>query len=213
VEAAARGRLGATLIGGDVERQRGFDLIRRAVALRPQVLRTAAPGDDTLNAQRMLADQLSSLGGVVYDLGLDGLLAEAEACLREALALAEGVGGVGLAVRTLTLGCLINLCGEAPTAVRLAEAEVFRSRLNQLLVQMGRSPETDCSICLEPLAPPADGAAEDAAGGRGNGGAGGPADLCVRVIFICNHQFHLGCLSTWRRTTSSHKYKCPLCKT
>jgi len=94
-----------------------------------------------------------------------------------------------------------------------AEAEVFRSRLNRLLVQMGRSPETCCSICLESLAPPADGTAEDAAGvnpSSGSDRAGGPADSCVRVL-NCHHQFHNGCiLSSWQHTTSN--LVCPLCK-
>ena len=139
----------------------------------------------------------------------DGLdpegIPEAELCLREALALCESFGDVHQTVNTLR--CLINLCGRAHAAVTPAEAEALRSRLNQLLVQTGRSVELSCSICLEPLAPPVDGAAEDAAGG--SGGAGGTSDSCVRV-WNCNHQFHDGSLSTWLRTSSNRA--CPLCK-
>jgi len=88
-----------------------------------------------------------------------------------------------------------------------AEAEALRSRLTQLLVQMGREPEMSCSICLEPFAAPADGAAEDAAGSGGSA----PSDSrsCVHVL-ECNHQFHRGCLLTWRRTIKN--FACPLCK-
>jgi len=207
VEAQARGHLGTCLHNLGEERQRSLELMRQAVTLWRLMVQTAAPGVETLSAQWMLADQLSNLGAGVYDHGSDGM-AEAETCLREALALGEGVGDVLLTENTLAY--LINLCGEAHAAVRPAEAEAFRSRLNQLLVQMGRSPETSCLICLEPLAPPADGAADDAADGGSGGGGGGPEDSCVRVL-NCNHQFHRGCLSTWGRTTSSRT--CPLCKT
>jgi len=203
VEATARGSLGSFLhtLG---EQQRGLELLRQAVALRRQSMRMT-PGDVTLDAQRKLTDDLSLLGDVLklYD-GSDGI-AEAEACLREALALGEGLGYVWMSMNALRF--LINLCGNEHAAVRPAEAEAFSLELNQLLVQMGRSPETSCSICLEPLAPPADGAASDAAGGGGSGGVGGPADSCLRVM-SCNHQFHHGCLLTWRRLNPA----CPLCK-
>jgi hypothetical protein len=206
-EAQARSSLALTLHRLGEEPQRSLELIRQAVALWRLMVRPLAPGQDTLNA-RGLANQLSTLGGVLTAHGSDGM-AEAEACLREALALGEGLGDVRLAVKTLTY--LINLCGEAHATVGPAEAEVFRSRLNQLLVQMGRSPETSCSICLEPLAPPADGAAEDAAGGGGIGGVGDPPGSCVRML-ACHHQFHYGCLSTWGRT-GARSHACPLCKT
>jgi len=84
--------------------------------------------------------------------------------------------------------------------------------VNQCVVQMGRSPETSCySVCLdlESLAPSSDGAAEDAACGGGNGGAGGPLSSCVRVL-LCWHQFHYGCLSTRRLTALTRA--CPVCK-
>jgi len=206
VEARARGSLGDCLDDMGEERQRSLELLRQAVVLWWQVLRTATPGRDTGYGQRMLADQLSTLGFLLKDGGSQET-AEGEACLREALALSEGLEDVWLTGKILRY--LVSLGGEQYTAVGPAEAEVFRSRLNQCLVQMGREPETNCSICLEPLAPPADGAAEDAAGGGGSGGASGSSDSCVRVM-PCNHQFHLGCLWTWQHTTSNHA--CPLCK-
>jgi len=205
-KAQARGYLGDCLHGMGEERQRSLELLRQAVVLWRQVLRTATPGHSTKDAQQMLADQLSSLGFLLKAGGFQET-AEAEACLREALALSEGLEDVWLTGKILRY--LVSLGDEQYTAVGPAEAEAFRSRLKQCLVQMGREPETNCLICLEPLAPPADGAAEDAASGGGSGGASGPSDSCVRVM-PCNHQFHLGCLSTWRRTTSN--YVCPLCK-
>jgi len=206
VETQARGCLGTCLHIMGEETQRSLELTRQAVALLRQAVRTAAPGHQTVNAQRVLVDELSSLGGILKARGSEGV-AEAEAYLREALAICDNVGVVQLTVNTLRY--LINLCGETHASVGPAEAKSLCSRLNQLLVQMGREPETSCSICLEPLAPPADGAAEDATSGGGSGGAGGPADSCVRVL-NCNHQFHDGCLLTWLRTTSSRA--CPLCK-
>jgi len=201
VEARARGFLGACLQNMGEEGQRGLELMRTSVTFWRQVVRAAAPGVDTLSAERMLADQLSSLGGMLKAHG-SYRMAEAEACLREALALGKGSGDVLLSVTILTY--LINLCGKAHATVGRAEAEALRSRLNLLLVQMGRSRETSCSICLEPLAPPADGAAEDAAGG-----GSGPLDSCVCVMG-CHHQFHRGCVSTWLRAAPIRA--CPLCK-
>jgi len=192
-EAEARSFLAVLLHSLGEEQQRSLELIRQAVALWRQVLRTAAPGAAALTAQRMLARQLSSLGGMVKE------MVEIEACNREALALVESLGDVALTVHILT--SLVNLCGEVPATVGRIEAEAFRSRLNQCLVQMGRSPETNCSICLEPLASRADGAAEDAAGVQ--------KDSCVHVL-RCTHQLHFGCLSTWWSKTSSGA--CPLCK-
>jgi len=204
VEAQARGSLGVTLY--DLcEDQRSLKLLRQAVALRRQAVRTAAPGNATVLAQRILANELCMLGGIGCHLGSE--TAKAEACLREALALGKGSSDVRMTVRILRH--LINLCGEAHAVVGPIEAEAFRSRLNQLLVQMGRSVETSCSICLEPLAPPAGDAAEDTAGGGGSGGAGGPEDSCVRLL-QCDHQFHYGCIMPWRRTTLS--LACPPCK-
>jgi len=198
----ARGHLGDCLYNLGEERQRSLELLRQAVALWRQELRTVAPGQNTLSAQRMLANALTTLGAAGYN-HLSEEVAEAEACLREALALGENLGHVKVKMKTLR--CLINLGGYAHTAVEPAEAEAFRSRLNELLVQMGREPETSCSICLDPLAPPADGAAEDAAGGNGSG----PSDSCVYML-SCDHQFHNRCLLTWQRTTGNAA--CPLCK-
>jgi len=206
VEARARGCLGVCLSNMGEERQRSLELTRQAVALMRQALRTAGPGFDTLTAQRLLAEQLATLGVVTLDHGSEGM-AEAEASLREALALSESSGDVCLTLSTLRP--LINFGAAAHAAVEPAEAEAFRSRLNQLLVQMGRSPETSCSICLEPLAPPADSAAEDIACVGGSGSARGPSESCVLVLCY-NHQFHNGCIMSWRNTTSNRA--CPLCK-
>jgi len=128
VEAQARGHLGVCLNNLGEEPQRSYELLRQAVALRRQVLRTVAPGDATQNAQRMLADQLATLV-VVQSEGSDGM-AEAEACLREALALGDLVGDVFMTAKILQR--LINLCGEAHATVGRAEADVFHSRLNRL---------------------------------------------------------------------------------
>ena len=206
VEAESRSILGSSLCRLGEDRQRGLELLRQAVTLWRLALRTWPPGDFRVQAQLGLANELDELGCMVKLDGFTGMV-EAEACIREALALCEGTGDVWVPVKTVR--CLINLCGAAHAAVTPAEAEALRLRLNQLLVQMGREPETSCSICLDPLAPPADGAAEDAVGGGGSGVTGGLSDSCVRVL-NCDHQFHNGCLSTWQRTTSS--CACPLCK-
>jgi len=209
-EARARGILGACLCRLGEEQQRSLELIRQAVELWRLMVRTAAPGRDTLSAQQNLADELFVLGAML-NRSTDGHrsegMAEAEACLREALALSESLGDVGITSKTLRN--LINLCGEVHATVGPTEAVAFLSRLNQLLVQMDRSPETSCSICLEPLAQPADVAEEGAAGGGDSGSAGGPSDSFVRVL-SCNHQFHYGCLRTWQREASNGA--CPVCR-
>jgi len=51
-EARARGCLGACLDNMGEEHKRSFELLRQAVALQRQVVRTAAPGRETLDAQR-----------------------------------------------------------------------------------------------------------------------------------------------------------------
>jgi len=135
-EARARGNLGDCLNDMGEEQQRSLELLRQAVALRRQALQTA-PGHYTRDAKRLLVEQLSTFGAVLKAHGSDGMT-EAEACLSEALALGEGLGEVGLSIYTLSF--LVNLGGEAHAAVGPAEAEAFRSRLHQLLVQMGRSP-------------------------------------------------------------------------
>jgi len=111
-----------------------------------------------------------------------------------------------VAITCKTLRKLINLYGEVHATVGPAEAVAHLSQFNQLLVQMGRSPETICSICLDPLAQPTDVAAEVAAGGGDSGRATGP----VRVLG-CNHQFHYVCIGTWMRTATN--CVCPVCKT
>ena len=203
VEAQARGSLGTCLFNMAVELPRCFQLMRQAVEMWRQVVRTAPPGHHALTAQGMLAYRLSVLGNFLQQTPGSDSIAQSEACLREALALSENLEDVQLKLNTLRY--LINLCGETHATVGPAEAEALRSQLNQVLVQMGREPETSCSICLEPLAPPVAGATEDAAGSGGSG----PSDSCVRSL-SCNHQFHHGCLLTWHRTTEN--YTCPLCK-
>jgi len=205
VEAQARGYLGICLNELCKGRQPSLELLWQAVALRRQVAR-AAPDHDTLSVQWGLADQLTTLGLLVSKNPFKEV-AEAEACLREALALGDNLGDVQLKVRTLRF--LINLSGEAGATLGPAEAEAFRSRLSELLLRMGREPETSCSICLEPLAPPANGAVEDAASSGASRDVGDPPESCVRAL-ACNHQFHHGCIMSWRCTTAN--FACPLCK-
>jgi len=156
-EARARGNLGDCLVDMGEEPQRSSKLLWQAVALRRQVLRTAPPSS-LVHSQRMLADQLSALGFLLIKRN-SRETAEAEACLREALALGEGLGDVLLSGKTLRYLInlsgkdLINLSGKAHIAVRPAEAEVFHSRLNQRLVHMGREPETNCKLFDLPRAP------------------------------------------------------------
>jgi len=131
---------------------------------------------------------------------------EAEACLREALELSEELPDVGL--KQPVLGNLSNMSGRPDQPVGPAEAAALRSRLNALYAQAGRSTDTSCTICLEPLEQP-DGGAEQEAIGDGGRGADGFANAAVFVL-ECGHQFHRGCLSTWWCTRSENK--CPLCK-
>jgi len=131
-EAQARSSLGLCLQVLGEERQRSLELLRQAVGLRRQELRTAVSGQNTLSAQRMLADQLSILGVVTKD------VAEAEACLREALALGENTGDVQLKVNTLR--CLIKLGGVVGAAVGPAEAEGLSSRVISFLCRWAESP-------------------------------------------------------------------------
>jgi len=192
-EVTVRDSVVACLAALDEDRPRVMELTRQLVALSRQMVRTAAPSEAHV-AQRMLANQLSDLGcALMTD---ECRVEEAEACLCESLALGEGMGDVLLTTTTLRL--LVNLCnffGHADATVaaaKSAEAEALRSRLNQLLVQTGRSSETDCAICLESLA-------QDA------GAAGGGV-----AVLSCNHQFHVGCTMAWQKTTP--KFPCPICK-
>jgi len=205
VEAQVRGGLGISLhdLG---EQQRGVELLRQAVALLQMVVRVrnAAPGSDLIGAKQGLAVFLCELGSR-RNAGSDGT-AEAEACLREALALCEDMDNVSL--KQTVLRRLANMSGRPDQPVRPAEAEALRSRLNALYAQAGRNHDTSCTICLETLEQPDGGVEKDAAddGGRG---ADGYTKLVVFVLY-CGHQFRRGCLSTWWRTRSDRK--CPLCK-
>jgi len=192
VEAQARGHLAVCLCTLGEERQRSLKLLRQAVALQRQLLRTSTPGVPALEAKQALAAQLSNLGLVLKAHGSDGM-AESEACLREALELSEETGDVELKQTVLTN--LTNLSCRPDQRVGQVEAAAFRSRLNALYAQTGRIPDTSCTICLEPL--------------ESLEQSGGGADSAVQVL-NCGHQFHLGCLSTWWRTRLDER--CPLCK-
>jgi len=132
-------------------------------------------------------------------------MAEAEACLREALELFDDVDNVMLKQSVLRL--LANMSGRPDQPVGQAEAAALRSRLNALYAQGGRNHDTSCTICLETLEQSDGGAEKDAAddGGRGTDGYTSSAVF----VLACGHQFHRGCLSTWFRTAAS---VCPLCK-
>jgi len=204
IEAEARGALGVRLGSLNVERQRSLELLRQAVELLRRAVRMATPGVDTLEANRLLATWLSNLGCM---LDQASGMAEAAACQREALKLSEKLTDV-----RLKQGVLINLAnmsGRPDQPVGLAEAAALRSRLNALYAQAGRSTDTSCMICLEPLEQPGGGAEQEAIGDGGRG-ADGFANAAVFVL-QCGHQFHRGCLSTWWRTAASQA--CPLCKT
>jgi len=202
IETNARGSLGGYLreVG---ELQRGLALTRQAVALLRQRV-NPMPGCEPLLAKYMLAFQLSNLGAALEANGSAGMT-EAEACLREALTLCEETNDVY--VKQNVLSNLIALFGEPGSSMEPAEANAFLAQLNQLYAQTGRSPQTSCTICLEPLEQPAgaDDSADD--GGRG---ADRLATSSVRVMG-CGHQFHCGCIRTWYRAQSS-KRGCPICK-
>ena len=186
-ELMVRNSLASCLSASNTDRSLATER-RELVCLSRQTVQTAARIDVPM-AQRMLADKLSSLGGVLMT--MEGGLDEADACMRESLALGEGLGDVQVIAATLRR--MVNIRGNADNTVadgRYAEAEVFRSRLNGLLVQMGRSIETHCSICLESLTQPAWG-----------GGV---------LVLVCNHQFHTGCIVAWQKTTPV--CLCPICK-
>jgi len=199
VEADARGSL-AICLTEPGECHRRLRLMRQAVALLRRELRTAAPGSDTLGAKGLLATSLNNLG-LVLNCGMENALAsddetaEAEACLREALELCEESTAV-----SLKQAVLVNLVNAATVT---AEAEAFRSRLNTLYTEAGRSLDTNCTICLEPLGQSGGGARRDADGDRRC--AGSPV-----LVFKCGHQFHRGCVTTWWDAQSGRV--CPLCK-
>jgi len=202
LEAQVRGCLGASLHDYG-ERQRGVELLRQAVTLLRLVVRRAAPGSDHLVAKHGLASFLCELG--MRNAGSDGT-ADAEACLREALALCEDADAVRL--KQHVLRHLANMSGRPDQPVGRAEAAALRSRLNALYAQAGRNHDTSCTICLETLEQ-SDGGAEKDTTDDGERGADGYTNSAVFVL-ECGHQFHRGCLSTWWRTAGS--VVCPLCK-
>jgi len=203
LQAQVRGRLGLCLhdLG---ERQRGVELLRQAAALLRQSVQRAASGSDARRAIQVLPALLCKLAGV-RNAGSDGT-AEAEACLREALALCEDTDNMLL--KQTVLRDLANMSGLPDQPVGPAEAAAFRSRLNALYAQAGRNHDTSCTICLEPLEQPVGGEVQDATGDGGRW-ANGYTNSAVCVL-DCGHQFHRGCLSTWWRTAAS--VVCPLCK-
>jgi len=175
-EAQARGSLGLCLGYLGEERERSFDLLRQAAALLRLVVRMAAPGGEAQAAKQVLAVELCNLGGLLAH-GAGGMriapgsdeVAEAEACLREALELSQADQ---VSLQQTILRSLVNLSGQRGQSV---DAEAFRSRLNLLDAQTGRSLETGCTICLEPLEPleQPDGGTEEVDEGDGGGGDGG----------------------------------------
>jgi len=198
VEAESRGQLGVLLYELGGEPQRSADSLRKAVALLRQAVRETTSGSrGVLNATSSLAHWLTKLGDMIFESGSDGL-AEAEACMREALKLGEEMDDVHL--HQSALRTLINMSGQPGQSVGLAEAAELRSRLTTQDAKAGRSIETSSTICLEPLEPPGGFAEQDAEGGTPS---------AVRVL-RCGHQYHLGCLSTWWNTASYGV--CPVCK-
>jgi len=217
LEAQARGSLGVVLraVGEEQQKQWGVGLQRQAVALlRRLVDEEKLDGTALSDARRTLAIQLCNLGGSLNGAGMwgaqdgpgSGGMAHVEACLREAL---ELCGGIDVGLEQAVLQNLVNMAGHPEQRVGPTESEAFRAQLDQCLRQQGRLPETSCTICLEPLAPSADGA-EDAArdGGRGDG-----YTLSSVHVLDCMHQFHRCCLLNWMRVKSSRDTLCPLCKT
>jgi len=173
LEAQVRGCLGVSLhdLG---ERQRGVELLRQAVALLWPVVHKAAPG--FLIVKQSLASVLCNLA-VMRNAGSDGM-AEAEACLREALALLEDTDNVLLKQRVLR--DLATMYGRPDQPVRSAEAAALRSRLNALYAQAGRSHDASCTICLETLEQSDGGAEKDVADDGGRGLTATPARPCWR---------------------------------
>jgi len=205
VEAEARACLGSHLFNLG-EEQRGSEILRQAVALLRLAMRKTAPGSDFLIAKGTLASVLCNLAAM-RDVTAEAVgTAEAEACLREALALCEDADAARL--KQMVLRHLANMSGRPDDPVKPAEAAAFRSRLNSLYAQAGRNHDTSCTICLETLEQ-SDSGAEKNAADYGDRGADGYTNSSVYVL-DCGHQFHRGCLSTWWRTQSN--MACPLCK-
>ena len=139
---------------------------------------------------------------------------ESLACLLEAQELSELTDDVGLKQRILA--SLVNLTGRLNTSVHPAGTDALVSRMNALLVQTGRVPDTSCAICLDAFtgdAQPGSGAERDAAGAGGRPSASS-ADSSVHVLH-CGHHSHLGCLRTWWCTGANPRrgnQDCPLCR-
>jgi len=121
VEAEVRGSLGIELGLLGEEPQRSLELRRRSVALMRQMVRRAAPGLDVLQAKASLAVALCHL--LPESVGM----AEAAACMREALELGEETDDVAL--KQSVLINLSNMSGRPDKPVGPAEAAAFRSRL------------------------------------------------------------------------------------
>ena len=174
---------------------------------------TAPPGFDSSEAKRALAGQLRYLGDMLTSLGRASPAGRVEgvACLREALALSEATPDVGLKQRLLIN--LINAAGDEPDKnMEPADAAALVSRLNQLQIQTGRTPDKECVICQDDLVPQLQvggGVEKDATGDGGHPGGAGSAKEAVRVLW-CGHQFHFGCFSEWRRTAKTDA--CPTCR-
>ena len=138
-EAEARGQLGGCLVDLGVERERGFDLMRSAVALLRRAVQAAGPGDAALHPKATLAKWQHNLGAYLVNTpGSDGM-AQAEACLRQALELSSATNQIAMKQRYLIR--LINMGGIPGSRVTPAEAASFLSRLNAIYAQTGRNPE------------------------------------------------------------------------
>jgi len=208
-EARARGSLGLCLFKLGDDRQRSLDILRQAVALTREVLRTAPSSAQAGEAQRTLAGELCNLGSCLNGPGMAGCDSlEAETCLREALQLVEATNDVDL--KQTVLRNMVNMSGRLAQPVEPAELEALRARMNQLYAGTGRSTETTCTICLEPLQQTGDGAGK---GAEQSGGGGASRDAFLSVL-RCGHQFHWGCLSSWARMQSNPNAEvaCPVCK-
>jgi len=199
VEAEARGNLGTCLHDTDGDPRPSLELIRQAVAVVRQVVRGATPGEVALQAKRGLATQLSNLASIQNELHQTPGYEDAGnslACLREALVLCEETDDVHL--QQAVLINLSNMSCRPDQPVGLVEAAALRARLNALYAKNGRSPDTSCAVCLEPLEQPDGGIRAD-----------GCPNSAVQAL-RCSHQLHARCLSTWWETRSD--MACPVCK-
>jgi len=210
-EASARSSLGTCLhnLGNlDEERLRGVEIVLQSVALLRQLLRLLRTGCvESLNAKYALASTLCNLA--CHPLPGDDGMAQNEVCLREALELSEELEDVQL--KQKVLGGLANMSWRTGQRVGPTEAAALRSRMNALYAHNGRTTDMNCTICFEPLEllEQPGGGADEGDDGDGHRPSGLTRDSAVRVLG-CGHQFHYGCLATWRRTISNTA--CPICK-